>query len=79
MQTATFIEQPQEIYITFISFLHKKEISRVYTEKKRYFNTLKGQKTLSNNKDRKSVIERKYILTLQHIFSFYHRFPIFVV
>ena len=36
MQTATFIEQPQEIYI---SFLHKKEISRVYMEKKvfRYF------------------------------------------
>ena len=78
MQTATFIEQPQEIYITFISFLHKKEISRVYMEKK-YFDTLKGQKTLSNNKDRKSVIERKYILTLQHIFSFDHRFPIFVV
>ena len=39
MQTATFIEQPQEIYITFISFFHKKEISRVYMEKKvfRYF------------------------------------------
>ena len=42
MQTATFIEQPQEIYITFISFLHKKEISRVYSEKKKVFQYFEG-------------------------------------
>ena len=37
-------EKHSEIYITFISFPRKKEISNVYT--KRYFTTLSGQKTL---------------------------------
>ena len=62
-------EKHSEIYITFISFSGKKEISNVYT--KRYFKSLSGQKTLSNNDQRKSVIERKYLLRRYFILLYF--------
>ena len=62
-------EKHSEIYITFISFPRKKEISNVYT--KRYFTTLSGRKTLSKNDQRKSVIERKYLLRRYFILLYF--------